>query len=86
MGSLGDYSDAAPKGKIIRKNGITIFLLHVSQYKIFNQTNRVKTILIADALLKSFDSKLGLKFIKDFANSPNFEEARKRFHYEPGKS
>ena len=31
MGFLDDYSDAAPKGKIIRVNGITTFLLHVSQ-------------------------------------------------------
>ena len=53
-GSLDDYSDAAPKGKIIRRNGITKSLLQVAQYIIFNQTNRVETILIADASLKSF--------------------------------
>ena len=67
-------------------NVITKFLLHVSQCIIFNQTNRVKTTLIADALLKSFYSRLGFKVIKDFANSPNFEEARRQFHYESGKS
>ena len=36
MGYLDDYSDAAPKGKSIRGNGITTFLLHVSQCIIFN--------------------------------------------------
>ena len=36
--------------------------------------------------MKSFYSRLGFKVIKDLANSPNFEEARKRFHYESGKS
>ena len=86
MGSLHDYSDAAPKGEIIRGNGITTFLLHVSQYKIFNQTNRVKTILIADALLKSFYSILGFKVIKDFATSNNFEEDHQKFHYDLTKS
>ena len=54
MGFLDDYSDAAPEGKSIRGNGITTFLLHVSQCIIFNKTNRVKTILIVIALLKSF--------------------------------
>ena len=36
--------------------------------------------------MKSFYSSLGFKVIKDFATSPNFEEARKRFHYESVKS
>ena len=81
MGFLDDYSDADPKVKSIRGNGITIFLLHVSQCIIFNQKNRVKITLIADASLKLFYSRLGFKVIKDFANSPNFEEARKKFHY-----
>ena len=36
--------------------------------------------------MKSFYSRLGFKVIKDFANSPNFDEARKKFHYESGKS
>ena len=86
MGSLYDYSEAAPKGKSIRGNDITTFLLHVALFIIYNQTNRVKTTLIADASLKSFYSRLGFKVIKDFANSPNFEEARRQFHYESGKS
>ena len=85
MGSLDYYSDASPKVKSIRENGITTFLFHVAQYIIFNQTNRVKTTIIADALLKSFYSRLDFKVIKDFANSTNFEEARKRFNYESGK-
>ena len=86
MGSLDDYSDAAPQGKSMRGNGITTFLLHVDQCIIFNEKNRVKTILIAKVLLKSFYSRLGFKVIKVFTNSPNFEEACKRFHYESGKS
>ena len=52
MGSLDDYSDVAPKDKIIRGNGITTFLLHVAQCIIYNQINRVKTALIADVSLK----------------------------------
>ena len=86
MGSLDDYSDAAPQGKSMRGNFITTFLLHVAQCIIFNQTNRVKTILISDALLKSFYSRLVFKVIKDFATSTNFEKARRQFHYETGKS
>ena len=86
MDSLDDYSDAAPQGKSMRGNGITIFLLHVAQCIIFKQTNRVKITLIADALLKSFYSRLGFKVIKDFTYSPNFEDARKRFYYESVKS
>ena len=70
----------------MRGNGITTFILHVAQCIIFNKKNRVKTTLIADVSLKSFYSRLGFKVIKDFANSPNFEEDRKQFHYEPGKS
>ena len=31
MGSLDEYLDAAPKGKSIRGNGITTYLLHVAQ-------------------------------------------------------
>ena len=59
--------------------------MHVAQCIIFNQTNRVKTILISDASLKSFYSRLGFKIIKDFATSTNFEEARSQFNYETGK-
>ena len=86
MGSLDDYSDAAPKGKSSRGFGIITFIFHVVQCIIFNKTNRVKTTLISKAQLKSFYSRLGFKVIKDFATSPNFEEARKRFHYKSGKS
>ena len=86
MGFLHDFSDADTNHKSIRGNGITTFLLHVAQCIIFNQTNRVKTIIISDASLKSFYSRLGFKVIKDFATSTNFEEARSRFHYETGKS
>ena len=86
MGFLDDYSDADPNHKIIRGSGINTFLLHVYQCIIFNQTNRVKTILIDDASLKSFYSRLGFKVIKYFATSTNFEEARRRFNYETVKS
>ena len=86
MGVLDDYSDADPNHKIIRGNGITTFLFHVAQCIIFNKKNCVKTIFIADASLKSFYSRLGLKVIKDFTTSTNSEEARRRFHYETGKS
>ena len=41
MGSLGDYLDAAPQGKILRGNGISTFLLHVAQCINFSQKNRV---------------------------------------------
>ena len=49
IGSLDDYSYAAPKGKSIRGNVITTFLLHVAQCIIFNKTNLIKTTLISDA-------------------------------------
>ena len=84
--SLDDYSDAAPKGKSIRGNGITTFLLHVAQCIIFNQKDCVKTTLVTNASLELFYSRLGFKVIKYFATSHNFEECRKQFHYESGKS
>ena len=68
MGFLGDYPDADPNHKSIRLNGITTFLLHVAHCIIFDQTKRVKTILIDNASLKSFYSRLGFKVIKDFEN------------------
>ena len=83
---LDDYLDADPSHKSIRVNCITTFLLHVAQCIIFNQTNCVKTILISNASLKSFYSRLGFKVIKYFVTSANFEEARRQFHYETGKS
>ena len=57
MGFLDDYSDADPNHKSIRGNGITTFFFHISQCIIFNLTNRVKTILIANSSLKSFYSR-----------------------------
>ena len=46
MGFLGDYLDAAPKGKINRGNGITTFLLHVAQCIIFNTKITLKQHLL----------------------------------------
>ena len=86
MGFLDDYSDAEPNQKSNRGNVITTFLLHATQCIIFNQTNRVKKILISEASLKSFYSRLGFKIINDFTTSTDFEEAHSRFHYETGKS
>ena len=85
MGFLDDYSDADPNHKSIRGNGITTFLSHVTKFIIFNLTNCVKTILIANASLKSFYSRLGFTVIKDLATSTTFEAACGRFHYEKGK-
>ena len=86
MGFLDYYSDADPNHKSIRGNGITTFLFHVAQCIIFNLTNHVKTILIANVSLKTFYSRLGFSVIKDFATSTTFEAARRRFNYETGKS
>ena len=86
MGCFDNYSDAEPHAKIMRGNRITNFLLHVSHCIIFNQTKFVTATLIAGAWLKSLYSRLGFKVIKDFATSPNFEEAHGKFHYELGKS
>ena len=80
MGFLDDYSDADPNHKSIRGNGITTFLFHVAQYILFHLTNCVKTILIANASLKSFCSRLGFTVIKDFVTSTTFEAAHSRFH------
>ena len=82
MGFLDDYYDADPNQKSIRGNGITTFLFHVSQCIIFNLTNQVKTILMANFLLKTFYSRLGFSVIKDFATSTTFEAACRRFHYD----
>ena len=86
MGFLDDYSDADPNHKSIRRNGITTYLFHVAQCVILCLPNYVKTILIANASLKTFDSRLGFTVIKDFVTSTTFEAACKRFHYESGKS
>ena len=45
MGSLDDYPDAAPQGKSMRVNGITKFLLHVSQCIICNKKIALKQYL-----------------------------------------
>ena len=37
MGCFDDYSDAAPRAKNMRENGITTFLLHVYQCVTFRQ-------------------------------------------------
>ena len=86
MGFLGDYSDDDTNHKSIRGNGITTFLFHVAQCILFCLTNYVKTILIANASLKTFYSRLGFTVIKDFVTYTTFEAARSRFHYETGKS
>ena len=86
MGFLDKYSDADPNRKSIGRNGITTFLFHVDQCIHFCLTNHVKTILIANFSLKTFYSRLGFSVIKYFATSTTFEAARRRFHYETGKS
>ena len=86
MGFLDDYSDADPNHKSIRGNGITTFLFHFAQCNIFNLTNHVKTILIANVSLKTFYSRLGFSVIKDFATYTTFEAACRKFHYDTGKS
>ena len=65
MGFLDDYSDADPNQKSIRGNGITKYLFHVAQCIVFCLKNHVKTILIANASLKTFYSRLGFTVIKD---------------------
>ena len=85
MGFLDDYSDADPNHKSIRGNGITTYLFHVAQCILFCLTNSVKTILIANASLKKFYSRLGFTVIKDFVTSTTYEASRSRFHYETGK-
>ena len=83
---LDDYYDSDPNHKSIRGNGINIFIFHVAQCIIFCLKNCVKTILIANASLKSFYSRLGFSVIKDFVTSTTFVAARSQFHYETGKS
>ena len=81
-----DYLDAAPRAKKIRGNGITNFPLQFYQCITFNQTKFVTATLIIEAQLKSLYSRLGFKIIKYFATSTNFEESRKIFNHESGKS
>ena len=75
MGFLDYFSDADPYHKSIRGNGITTFLFHIAQCIIFNLTDHVKTILISNASLKSFYSRLVFMVIKDFATYTTFEAA-----------
>ena len=86
MGFLDYYSDADPNHKSIRGDGITTFLFHDAQCIILCLTNSIKTILIANASLESFYSRLGFTVIKYFATSTTFEAAHSQFHYEKGKS
>ena len=44
-----DYSDAAPRAQTMRGNGITTFLLHVSECINFRQTNIVTAARIAES-------------------------------------
>ena len=73
IGFLDYYSDADPNHKNIRGNGITTFLFHVAQCILFCLTNSVKKILIDNASLKSFYSRLVFTVIKYFATFTNFE-------------
>ena len=86
MGCFDDYSNAVPRAKTIRGNGINIFLLHVDQCITLNQTKVVTATLISEARLKSLYSRLGFKIIKNFATSTNLKDAGKRFHYDSEKS
>ena len=49
MGLSDDYSDAVPRAKIIRRNGITTFILHVAQCITFNETKTFTATLIYEA-------------------------------------
>ena len=77
MGCFDDSLDAAPRAKTMRVNGITTFLLHVSQCITFNQTNKMTATLISKEPLKSSYSSLDFKIIKYFVTSTNLEKSRK---------
>ena len=49
IGCFDDYSDAAPRAKTMRGNGITTFILHISQCITFCQANLVTATLISEA-------------------------------------
>ena len=72
IGFLDDYSDSDPNHKSIKGNGITTFLFHVADCILLCITNFVETILIANASLKSFYSRLGFTVIKYFTTSTTF--------------
>ena len=71
MGCFDDYSDAAPRAKTMRGNGINNFLLSVAHCITFNFF-LVTATLISEASLNSFYSRCGFKVFKDFATSHNF--------------
>ena len=75
------YLDATSLAKYMRVNCITNFLVHISKCITFRQFFFVTATLLAKSSLKSFYSRLGFKVNKDFATSPNSEEACKRFNY-----
>ena len=52
MGFFDDYSDAVPRAKNMRGNGITTFLIHVTQCINFCQTNIVTAKLIAEGIFE----------------------------------
>ena len=52
MGCFDHYSDATPRAKTMRGNGINTFLLQVSEVITFRQTNIVTATFIYEALLK----------------------------------
>ena len=53
MGCFDDYSDAAPRARTMRGNGITTFILHVSQWITFNQKQFFAATLIDEEQFKS---------------------------------
>ena len=46
VGCFDDYSDADPRSKNMRGDGITAFLLHVAQYITFRQKNLLQQHLL----------------------------------------
>ena len=46
MGCFDDYSYAAPRAKTIRRNGITKFILHVSQCINFHKKTKKDSIIV----------------------------------------
>ena len=52
LGCFGDYSDAAPRAKKMRGNGITTFILHIDQCITFRKKQFVTEKLTAEVSLK----------------------------------
>ena len=65
MACFDDYSDADPRSKIMRVNGVSTFLLNVSKCITFRQTRFVIATLIAEVSLESLYSRLCFKIIKN---------------------